>query len=179
MTRPGAFAGDYLLLGKITRPHGIRGEVKVLPYSGQPENFLRYREILVSEEGQAERLPYTVAQSRVQGKLAVLRLAGCDSRDKAEALAGWQVWLRRADLPAAGADELYLADLEGKEAVSADGQHLGRITGIMDTGAHPILSVTGQGQEYLIPVYPGVVVSLDARQVVLRLSLGLLDMNDH
>ena len=179
MTRSGVPAGEYLLLGKITRPHGIRGEVKVLPYSGQPENFLSYREILLSAEGQELRLPYSVTQSRVQGRLAVLRLVGCDSRDKAEALAGREVWLRRADLPAAGEDELYLADLEGKEAFSADGLHLGRITGIMATGAHPILSVTGRGQEYLIPVYAGVVVSLDVQQVVLRLSPGLLEMNDH
>lgn len=179
MRRTGDLAGDCILLGKITRPHGIRGEVKVYPYSGQPENFLGYREILVGSEGQVERIPYTVEQSRVQGRLAVLRLAGCDDRTKAEALAGREVWLRRSDLPKPGEDEYYLADLEGREAVSADGLLLGRISGIMDTAAHPILIVTGRGREYLVPVHKGVVASIDGEQVVLRLPPGLLEMNDH
>lgn len=178
MRRTGDVAGDCILLGKITRPHGIRGEVKVYPYSGQPENFLGYREILVAGEGEA-RIPYSVEQSRVQGRLAVLRLAGCDDRTKAEALAGHEVWLRRDDLPKPGEDEYYLADLEGREAVTADGIPLGRITGIMDTAAHPILIVTGRGREYLVPVHQGVVASIDGEQVVLQLPPGLLEMNDH
>lgn len=178
MNRTGELAGDCILLGKITRPHGIRGEVKIHPYSGQPENFLGYREILVAGEGQEERIPYSVEQSRVQGRQAVLRLAGCDSRTKAEALAGHEVWLRRGDLPNPSEDEYYLADLEGREAVSADGISLGRITGIMDTAAHPILIVTGRGREYLVPVHRGVVASIDEEQVVLQLPPGLLEMND-
>jgi 16S rRNA processing protein RimM len=179
MSRTGDPAGDCILLGKITRPHGIRGEVKVHPYSGQPENFLGYRQILVSSEGQGERIPYSVEHIRVQGSQAVLQLAGCDSRTKAEALAGREVWLRRGDLPKPGEDEYYLADLEGKVAVSADGLSLGRITGIMDTPAHAILIVTGRGPEYLIPVHRGVVASVDEEQVVLRVPPGLLEINDH
>ena len=70
------------------------------------------------------------------------------------------------------------ADLEGKEAVSADGLSLGRITGILDTAAHPILVVTGRGREYLVPVYEGVVAGFDEEQVVLRLPPGLLEIND-
>jgi len=179
MSRTGAAAGKCILLGKITRPHGIRGEVKVHPYSGQPENFLRYREILLGGEDQEERISYTVEQSRVQGRVAVLRLAGCDSREKAEALAGLEVWLRRDDLPEPDEGEYYLADLEGREAVSADGLPLGRITGIMDTAAHPILIVTGRGREYLVPVHEGIVAGFDEEQVVLRLPPGLLEINDH
>jgi 16S rRNA processing protein RimM len=178
MSRTGNGADDCILLGKITRPHGIRGEVKIHPYSGQPENFLGYREILVSGDDRATRIAYGVVRSRVQGRQAVLSLAGCDSRDKAEALAGREVWLRRSDLPEPGEDEYYLADLEGREAVSTEGLRLGRITGIMDTAAHPILMVTGGGREYLVPVYPGVVVNFAEGPVVLRLPPGLLEMND-
>jgi 16S rRNA processing protein RimM len=178
MSRTGDGADDCILLGKITRPHGIRGEVKIHPYSRQPENFLEYREILVSSDDPATRIPYTIVQSRVQGSQAVLRLAGCDSRDQAEALAGREVWLRRSDLPEPAEDEYYLADLEGREAVSTDGLRLGRISGIMDTAAHPILIVTGGGREYLVPAYPGVVVNFDEERVVLQLPPGLLEMND-
>lgn len=178
MLRSGMAAGECIVLGRITRPHGIRGEVKVQPYSGQPENFLKYTQLLVSAADQETLLPYEVLQSRVQGRLVVLRLAGCVSREGAEALAGREVWLRRSDLPAPAEDELYLADLEGREVLSEEGLLLGRISGILHTAAHPVLSVTGRGQEYLIPLHAGVVVSLAEGQVVLRLPPGLLEMND-
>lgn len=179
MSPTGAAGGDCILLGRITRPHGIRGEVKVHSYSGQPENFQQYREILVdAEEGGEERRPFRVEQCRVQGRLAILRLAGCDTRTQAEALAGREIWLRRRDLPEPGKDEFYLADMEGKEAVSAEGQLLGRITGIMETAAHPVLVVTGRGREYLVPLHEGIVAAFDEERVVLRLVPGLLDLND-
>ncbi|MFZ5799525.1 MAG: 16S rRNA processing protein RimM [Desulfobulbus sp.] len=178
MSRTGDRTGEYILLGKVTRPHGIRGEIRVHPFSGQPENFLGYREIFLAPVDQEERIPYRIEQSRVQGRQVILRLAGCESRTVAELLAGREVWLRRSDLPEPGEDEFYLADLEGREAVMTDGLPLGRITAILDSPAHPILVVTGRDREYLVPVHRGIVVSIDEEQVVLSPPPGLLDIND-
>lgn len=178
MDRSGTDGGQYIRLGLISRAHGIRGEVKVQPYSGQPGNFLGYRRLLVDAADREELMVFEVLRSRVQGRQVVLHLVGCDSREAAEAMAGREVWLKRSDLPAPAEDEIYLADLVGKEAVSEKGSSLGRITGIVDTAAHPVLSVTDRGREYLIPVHAGVVVSLEEERVVLRLPAGLLEIND-
>jgi len=179
MTGPGAAAGELILLGKITKPHGIRGEVKIYPYSGQPENFLHYREIFVGREEGGERIPYTIDTARLQGNSVLVKLTGCTSRNDAEALVGSEIWLRRQDLPALDQDEYYLVDLEGKTALTEDGREIGRITGIMATGAHDVLSVTGRGREYLIPLRPEFIVRMDDREVVLQLPPGLLEINEN
>jgi 16S rRNA processing protein RimM len=177
MTRTGIAAGDFILLGKITRAHGIRGEVKMHPYSGLPENFLHYREIFISPAGREERIPYTIENSRIQGGTVLLKMNGCVDRVQAEALAGMELWLRRCDLPTPEPDEFYLVDLIGKQAVTVDNRVLGEITGILETGAHDILSVAGDGHEYLIPLVREFIVSLDENQMVVNLPPGLLEIN--
>lgn len=176
MTRDGSAAGDFILLGKITKPHGIRGEVKIYPYSGQPENFPDYRKMYIgpSEE---ERVPYTIERARVQGKTVILKLDGCGDRSAAEHLVDHELWLERDDLPDLGDEEYYWADLEDKAVRTEDGLELGWVTGILDTGAHDILSVTGRGHEYLIPIREEFVVTIDDHEVVLRLPPGLLEIN--
>ena len=79
MTAAGIDTGKFILLGKISKPHGIRGEIKIYPYSGQPENFLAYRNIFVARGEQDEMQEFAVEKSRVQGKLAMVKLAGCST----------------------------------------------------------------------------------------------------
>lgn len=177
MARTGIAAGDFILLGRITRPHGIRGEVKIHPYPGRPENFLHYREISIGPEDNGERIPYTIEQSRLQGDSVLLRLRGCTDRDQAGALAGMAVWLRRCDLPEPDEDEFYVIDLIGRRAIIDDNLVVGEITGILETGAHDILTVTGDGREYLIPLRSEFIVSIGDEEVVLSLPPGLLDIN--
>jgi 16S rRNA processing protein RimM len=174
---PTGHAETPILLGKITKPHGIKGEVKVHPYSGQPENFHHYPEILVEGDRQGEWITLEIEKARVQGKQVILQLRGCTDRAGAEDLAGLEVWLHRRNLPELSGDEYYLADLEGRTAVSEDGRTIGRITGIMATGAHDILSVRDKGHEYLIPIQKGFIIRMDEQEVVLRLPPGLLEIN--
>lgn len=173
----GRAAGETVLLGRITKPHGIRGEVKVHPFSGRPENFLQYRNVLLGPEEGGDRIPYRIEQARVQGKQVLLQLSGCTDRNGAEALVGRQVWLRREDLPAPDDDEFYLLDLEGKRVVTADGLQLGQVTGFLETSAHDILIITGKSQEYLVPVQKGFIVTIGDDEVVLDVPPGLLDIN--
>ncbi len=177
MTAAGHDTGDFILLGKVTRPHGIRGEVKVYPYSEQPENFLAYRKVFVVSGNNNEWIPYSIEKSRVQGRLVLLKLSGCATRNDAGELVDKEIWLRRDDLPEPADNEYYLLDFEGKQAVDDNGRILGTVTGIITTGAHDILAVTGDRQEYLIPVQESFIVRHDKDRVVLSLPPGLLDIN--
>lgn len=177
MASAGGVAGEWILLGRITKPHGIRGEVKVAPFSRQPENFLDYKELLVSPEDSERRSPYKVDKARVLGKQVLLQLQGCGTRSQAEELAGCRVWIRRQDLPQPGDNEFYLFELENKTVVTADGVELGQVTGILDTPAHDILSITGRGREYLIPLEAGFIKEIGDDKVVLDVPPGLLDIN--
>jgi 16S rRNA processing protein RimM len=173
----GTAAGEFVFLGRVTKPHGIRGEVKVYLFSGQPDNFLKYKEILLGPENSKERIPYRVDRARVQGKQVLVQLNGCATRTEAESLVGQQVWLRRQDFPDLESDEFYLWDLEGKKVVTVDGLELGQVTGVLQTAAHDILSITGKNQEYLIPVEKSFIVRIGDEEVVLDVPPGLLDIN--
>ncbi len=177
MTSTGQDTGDFILLGKVTKPHGIRGEVKVYPYSKQPENFLVYKEVFVASGNEKEWILYSIEKSRVQGKQVVLKFSDCSTRSVAEEFVGSEIWLQREDLPELDGSEFYWLDFEGKKVVTEDGQELGRVTGIFETGAHDILTVSDADNEYLIPVQENFIASYDKNKVVLSLPPGLLDIN--
>lgn len=175
-------AGEFndaglLLTGKVTKPHGIRGEVKIFPLSAHPENFREYKWLYLSPgETQAPRR-FVIEKSRVQGKLVLVKLAGCDSRNEAEELSGQSVWLEREQMPALTEGEFYWHDLAGKTVETVDGRVLGVVAGLMETGGHDILGVTDGDQEYLIPVCDEFIVSYDGQKVVLDPPPGLLEIN--
>ncbi len=173
----GTSAGEFVLLGKITKPHGIRGEVKVHPFSGKPENFLSYREFFLSSENSAERIPYKVEKARAQAKQVLMQFASCTTRTEAESLVGSQVWIRSQELPELEENEFYLLELEGKMVVTTDGLELGQVTGVLETAAHEILCIAGKHQEYLVPVEKSFIVHIGDDKVVLDLPPGLLDIN--
>ena len=175
--RAGTAAGEFVLLGRITKPHGIRGEVKVYLFSSQPENFLNYQDILLGTEDNEDRIPYKVIKARVQGKQVLVQLESCTTRTEAESLVGWQVWVHYNDLPELDSDEFYLLELEGKKVVTTDGLELGMVTGVLDTAAHDILVITGIDHEYLIPVQKEFFVQIGDEEVLIDVPPGLLEIN--
>lgn len=177
MNPTGPDTGEFVLLGKVAKPHGIRGEVKIYPYSGQPENFLEYKSVYLALSGEKDLVSFLIKKCRVQGKFALLGLDGCTTRNRAEELVDAEVWLTRQELPDLDFSEYYWRDLDGKMVVTDDGHELGEITDIFDTGAHDVIRVFGNGQEYLVPFHESFIVRMDKDKVVLNLPPGLLDIN--
>lgn len=174
-------AGENLLpVGRVAKAHGIKGEIKVYPFSGDPTAFPGYSAVtLIAPDGQ-ELGTYPVTEGRLQGRHALLRLAGIDRREQAEALAGCEVRVDKAQLPPLGEDEFYWQEMEGRRVVTTDGRDLGRVSGFLATGAHDILRVTGRGREYLIPASGEVIAEIDDKAgiIVIDPPPGLLEMND-
>jgi 16S rRNA processing protein RimM len=170
-------AEERVLIGKVTKPHGIRGEVKVYPYSGIPENFLHYTRVLLAADATAAAKIYTIERARVQKNSVLVQLQGCTTRNEAEALVQQQVFVLEDDLPELDPDEFYLRDLEGRRMVTEDGTTIGTITGILTTGGQDIVQVKGEGREYMIPLVPEFLVALTEDEVRVSLPPGLLDIN--
>lgn len=108
---------------------------------------------------------------RMHADTVVAQLAGVDSREAALALKGSEIAVPRAALPAASANEIYWADLVGLDVVNREGVALGRVVGVTEHGAHPLLRVAppegAAGAERLIPYVPAHVdrVDLAARRI--------------
>ena len=92
----------FVVAGVVVKAHGLRGEVKVRPFTQTPDSLTRYRQLYLGGEEAATLTPHTCELGRVSGIAVILRLAGCTDRDGAERLVGQQVWLSVADLPPAG-----------------------------------------------------------------------------
>lgn len=168
----------FILLGKVTRAHGIRGEVKVYPYSGRPEQFAAgYHRISLSPDKETVPVAYALEKSRVQGKQVLLKLENCSDRTSAKSLVGQLVYVTVDELPELAEDEFYLQQLEGKEVVDKSGALLGHSSHVMETGAHDLLVVEKAGKEYLIPVVGDFIIAIEKDRLVLDLPPGLLEIN--
>ncbi len=172
-------SGTEVLVGKVSKPHGIKGQLKIFPYSGSIENFKSYSRVLLSFADQQPSCWFDVVHASVsQGKFAVLSLKGVRSRSEAEALAGAEVWVDQDELPPLADNEFYWQDLIGKDVITVDGVRLGKVTNLLATGAHDVLVVAEKGREYMIPAVDQFVLELNEDDVlVVDPPEGLLEIN--
>ena len=178
MTPPPVEATNaFILLGIVARPHGLRGELKVRPFTERPGNFSSYRRLYLSADGEEPRVLYTNCQARVSGNAVILKLEECATREQAEQLAGMQIWLASCDLPPLDGEEFYLFTLEGKRAQTEDGRVIGTVMEILSSHGQDILVIRDGQAEYLVPVVRKFVVAIDDDKVVLDLPPGLLEIN--
>jgi 16S rRNA processing protein RimM len=156
-----------VVMGRISAPFGIRGWVKVQPNTAEPRNLLAYKSWWV--EGDGDWRTIAVAEARVHGAAVVAKLEGCEDRDAAAALRGRAVAMPRAALPGTKSGEYYWADLIGLAVVNGAGQALGRIAGLLQTGANDVLVVAGE-RERLIPFIAEVIRDVDLAGGVMRVE---------
>ena len=114
--------------------------------------------------------PRTLAEGSGHGKGVIARLENCSDRDQALALMGFEIGICRDQLPGTAPGEYYWTDLQGLEVVTLQGEPLGRVDHLIETGAHDVLVVTGD-RERLIPfVLQQVVISVDLEAGVIRVD---------
>lgn len=181
---------DAIEVGRIVDAWGIKGGIKVLPFSSDPQAlFSSRRWFLRPPEKQIGPPPgvplptlLRVTNAREQGDVIVATAQDIADRNAAEALRGCRVFVSRASFPTADTDEYYWIDLIGLAVVNREGQALGSVADLLDTGAHSVLRVTqaetdAQGQtlerERLIPFVAAYIdaVSLEQRRITVDWGL--------
>ncbi|MCA8976539.1 MAG: ribosome maturation factor RimM [Planctomycetes bacterium] len=166
MARPAA-ADEVLVVGRVTAVFGVKGEVRVHSLTDPPDNLRKYRPWLLGADGE-DWLEHSPSAVRRHGKGLLARFDGVEDRDRAAALVGRQIAIRRSQLPAADEDEYYWIDLIGLDVVTIDGRALGAVDHLMETGANDVLVVRGE-RERLIPFLREQVVKevdREARRIV-------------
>ncbi len=149
----GTLRGDLVEVGRIVKPQGIRGEVKIVPWGLGLEDLAGCNELVLFDRAGRSQA-FQLLAWRPQGGALVARLAGVNDRDQAESLRDRVVAMASAGLPPLGADEIYWYRLEGLPARTAEGREVGRVADYLLTGAHPILVIVDdQGREYLVPAH--------------------------
>lgn len=167
-----------VVIGEIVRAHGLRGEVKVVPLTDDPDRFGRLTECVVWDGARDERESRLIRGARRAGDAVLLALAGCESVEQATALVGRLVAVpESAALPLAPG-RFYHWQLEGCTVLTDTGQVVGTVAGIEMSPAHDLWLVRAGDREHLVPAVPDIVVDVDlaARRVVIRPPDGLLDL---
>jgi 16S rRNA processing protein RimM len=168
--------GPLVELGRIVNRHGIRGEVRMLPYNPEsPAARTSPALVLTRPDGSSESRRVLARRSHKQ--FLLLTLEGVATANDAEALVGCRVSVARRHLPASDAAGIYHVDLVGCAVRTTAGEALGTVAEIIVTGSNDVCVVRGGGREVLIPFIADVIAELDAaaRTIVVHPIPGLLD----
>lgn len=173
MTEPSS--DDLLLIGVIAGPFGIKGQVKVKAFTDRPEYLRsRLREIFVGKKLTSYTL--TKLHEHKPGVL-LLTLRGVEQREDVDQLRGCEVFIRQSDAAPLGEDEYYIHDLIGLQVSTINGQEIGSVREVIETGVHEVVVVTRPDQsDALIPIVRDFIAEFDipGRRLVIRPIEGLL-----
>jgi 16S rRNA processing protein RimM len=156
---------DRLCIGVVVGAHGVRGAVRIKPFTEDPADLTAYGP-LTTETGQKWRLK----GASVDGKgVVTAKIDGVEDRTQADALKGAKLYIERGALPEAEEDEFYIADLIGLAAESLTGEKLGMVKAVFDFGAGEIVEVAGEQGSILVPFTKAAVpvVDIKAKRVVI------------
>jgi 16S rRNA processing protein RimM len=146
-------------LGVFGAPQGVRGDVRVKSYTVVPTAIADYGPLT---DGRGARVFRLVSVRTLKDDLLIARVAGVTTRDAAAALNGIGLFVRREQLPPPDADEFYYDDLVGLEAVTREGEKLGRVVALSNYGAGDILEIARDDAEpMLLPFTKVVAVEID------------------
>ncbi len=172
---------ERVLLGRVVGAHALKGELRVRFFGDGPGQLLNAEQVyLGANDEQPERARAHDVMRTGTGRAGEVRmlLTGVEGRDAADALKGQAVFGLLAELPELGDDEFYWHELVGFEVVSDDGEAIGTVRELWETGAHDVLVVDGvDGQQVLLPTAREFMTSVDraARRIEFNLWPGLLD----
>jgi 16S rRNA processing protein RimM len=164
---------DLVLIGRITGAHGIRGEVKLQSFAATPEAIASYSRLQTDRGGTIE-----IERLRPQNQGFIATLKGIGDRNRAEALAGSELYIDRALLPEPGAVESYIHDLVGLAVLTRDGTVFGKVVDVVNYGAGDLLDIARAGEANIfVPFSDAFVPDVDIAggQLIIELPEDYLD----
>lgn len=151
---------QFLEAGEVVTTHGVRGEMKVLPWADGPEFLCEFNRVRI---GGAD---YKVENCRIQKTCNLLKVQGVDTMEAAQALHGKIVEIYREDCPE---DMIFVAELIGVRVFS-DGKEIGKIADVLDYPGNKVYVVRGE-HSYMIPAVKAFILSTDMEKEEMHVHL--------
>lgn len=164
---------DRIKLGKITAPHGVKGELRVYAYTDELTRFSAIKELWV------EDCPAKIERFRFQKNMVILKLDICSDRNCAELLRGKELLLDRDKLWELPKDNYFVQDLSGCSCVSEDGRLLGVFSNLIAKPAQDIYVIKdAEGREHFVPAVKEFIKSVDVdnKIIVIHVIEGLFEL---
>lgn len=150
----------FIEAGEIVNTHGVRGEVKLLPWLDSPESMCAFHRCRIGKQD------YSVLSCRVQNTCNLMRLDGVDTMEKAQALRGKTVEIYREDVEDG---VIFAAELIGMQVYS-QGNLIGELTQVLDYPGNQVYVVKGE-REYMIPAVKAFILSTDLEKNEMQVTL--------
>jgi len=169
---------ELLLVGRIARAHGNKGQVIVNPETDFPGERFAEGNVLVVELG-GQQIERRIASARFQQGRPIIALDGVETMNDAEALAGAELKVPAETLAPLAGGTYYRHDLVGCEVRTKDGRVVGTVTRVEGPLERSLLIVPGKLGEVMIPMVEGIVLNVDgaSRRIVVDPPDGLVDLN--
>ncbi len=166
-------------MGKVVRPHGIEGALRIESYAQSEESFLNAGTVLLRSSS-GETREYAVASVRPHKNILLMKLEGLNTLEEAETYRGATILIKRDCLPREGEEEYFWHELIGLEVYLSGGDYVGILKHILPTGSNDIYVVQEGRSEVLIPAIHDVVKEIDLinNRMVISEVEGLLDLNE-
>ena len=161
---------ELLQVGAITSTHGIRGEVKVFPTTDDPKRFCKLKQVIL-DDGKS-KIDLEVESVKFFKNLVIVKFKGLDDINEVAKYRKETLWVTRDQAVPLKKDEYFIADLIGLSVVTEDGEELGNITDVIQTGANDVYVVAKEGEEeLLIPAIKECVKNVDLKNQVMTIFL--------
>lgn len=171
---------ELVIVGRIARAHGLKGEVRVFPAVGCAELFSRIKRFFVeTSTGLLELVPCRI---RAANRYLIVAFDGYQGRDQADRLRDKVLWVPPAELPELEEGDVYQFTQLGAVVYDEHGRQLGKVEEILDSPAHPVFRIAGAEGEFLFPAAEPWIISHGLREgvpvLVVRLPEGLIESQD-
>ncbi len=163
----GRIQADYIAVGRILAPHGVRGEVKVEIMTDYPERFFKHPTLYAGTGA----TPLKVKSARYFKSYVLLSFEGRPDRNSVEELRGEYLQIPMSEAAPLGDGEFYLFQAIGLEVVTDEGKRLGEVAEVIETGANAVFVVEGDEGEVLIPDTKEVVLGADLKEGVMTVHV--------
>lgn len=168
----------FLLLGRILRPHGVRGELRLEVITAYPDRIVPETVLYVGPDPEDVHAaePYHVDNVRKHQQYLILHFEGVEDRDAADMLRNQYVMVALEDAVPLEEDEFYLYQIIGLSVYTVDNEFLGEVRDVIETGANDVYVIQGPRGEVLIPATDEFVidVNIEDQKVTVQLMDGLL-----
>jgi len=164
---------DAVEIGRVLKPQGIRGEMKVAPYCDDAGCFLDFECVYTKDEAGSFK-EHAVMSARIQNAAAYVMFAGITDRNAAEKFRNETLYIDRKDRKKLAEDSYFIADLVGMDVCDETGRTLGRLTDVLITGAADVYTVRTKKGTMMFPALKKVILSVDIDTKMMVLDTAAL-----
>ena len=167
-----------IALGAIRKPHGLRGEASVEPWTDSLERFSEIRDVTLVSPDEASTRPTTIESVREHGDRALVKFAGVETPEDVAMLRDWTIEIPESDARVPEEGEFFLHDLAGLTLVDGHGTERGHVVDAYEGGGGVLLEVEHCGRKFEVPFASSICKSIDleTKRIIVELPEGLEEL---